>query len=249
MILHPTTIHTYSPHTLVVVVSALSGSVTRLTAVQELVGRWGWVRGTYAATMTYLQRRFDLNFCRVTTRPLGNIPLPATRTTHCEYRSLSEAELIQFAADPELQLTPDLVRAALRRNDVCIGAVENNRLIAYTWIAFDATPHLDGLWVSFTQRARYAYKVFVRPEYRGSHIAGEMNVFGDKFALKRGRTIGIGFIDTHNFASYRASRRIGARTIGYAGYVRCFGRIVTFRSPGAKRYGFSFYRPQARAHS
>lgn len=240
---HSTAIHGHLPHALIVVVSVLSGSVNPFSAVHELVRRWGILRGVYAATMTYLQRRFDFNFCRVTTRPLGGIGPSPSHTSAREYRLLSESDLLKFAADPELELAPDMVRAALRRKDVCIGAIENNSLVAYTWIAFDATPHLNGLWVSFTSSARYAYKVFVRPEFRGSHIAGEMNVFGDEIAMKHGRKIGIGFIDTHNFASYRASRRIGARTIGYAGYFRCFGRLITFRSPGAKRYDFRFYRP------
>jgi hypothetical protein len=54
----------------------------------------------------------------------------------------------------------------------------------------------------------------------------------------------IGFIETHNFVSYRASRRLGSRTAGYTGYLRRLGKTFTFRSPGAKKHQFRFHLPQ-----
>lgn len=228
--------------TVLLAIAVTAGRSMRFSHAQELIGRWGYVRAGYSIVMTRLQRYLGLNFCRVTRRPLGNMTTSSVQPTNREYRMLSESELLRFCMEPELELTKELIRAAFARGDVCVGAVENGSLIGYTWFAFDTAPHLDGMWVAFPPQARYAYKSFVRPAARGEHVASDLSVFGDEICIKRGREVGIGFIDTHNFASYRAARRVGARTVGYAGYVQLFGKAFTFRSPGARKCGFAFYQ-------
>lgn len=232
-----------SPTMVAVIAATTTQSATRVSVAKEMIQRWGFVRTAYALLMNRLRRYTHLNFCRVTTRLLGNADSPSAIPASRSYRELTEEELIRFSSDTELELTPDLIRTALKRGDICVGAVENNRLVGYTWFAFNTAPHLDGVWVTFPAQARYAYKTYVKEEFRGGKIASDLNVHGDTICLKRGKAFGIGFIDTHNYASYRSVRRVGARTVGYAGYFQCFGRTFIFRTPGARRYGFRFYRP------
>jgi hypothetical protein len=61
----------------------------------------------------------------------------------------------------------------------------------------------------------------------------------------RGHTHGIGFIDIGNYASIAAFARAGSVPVGIIGYVRLFGRVATFRTPGARRRGISFQRAAA----
>lgn len=213
----------------------------RLSDLREAIGRWGWLRAVYALLMVRLHRHVGLAVCRVVARPLRSEPAPAPRPQR-EYRLLGEAELVRFSRDPELEMTEEFVRAAFQRGDICVGALRNGLLTGYSWFAFDTAPDLDGIWVSFSPQARYGYKSFVRPAFRGAGVMTEMSLYADAICRAKGKTFGIGFIDTHNFASYRAAHRSGGRTVGYAGYLNCLGGTLTFHSPGAKCNGFRFYK-------
>jgi hypothetical protein len=37
--------------------------------------------------------------------------------------------------------------------------------------------------------------------------------------------------------------RVGRRVVGYAGFIYLFGKLFSFRTPGAKEYGFRFFTP------
>ena len=50
-------------------------------------------------------------------------------------------------------------------------------------------------------------------------------------------------VEADNTAGLRTPRRAGWRGIGYAGFVRCLGRVLVFRSYGALRYGFALFVP------
>lgn len=219
--------------------------MTRFTDFREATGRWGYIRAIYALVMTRLYRHLGFGFCRITGRPLAIRPILSAQRNR-EYKTLTEAELLGFSKDPDLDMMEDLVRAALKRGDVCVGAIQNGVLIGYSWFAFEAAPHLDGLWVAVAREARYGYKSFVRPEFRGDHVATDVSIFSDEICMKKGKTFALGFIDTHNFASYRAARRAGARTLGYACYLNCGRIFFSWHSPGAKKHGFRFYKPEAR---
>ncbi len=213
----------------------------RLSDLREAIGRWGWLRAVYALLMVRLHRHVGLAICRLMARPLRTEAAPSSRPQR-EYKLLTEAELVRFSRDPELEMTEELVRAAFKRGDICVGALRNGLLMGYSWFAFGTAPDLDGIWVSFPPQARYGYKSFVRPAFRGGGLMTEMSLYSDEICRAQGKTHGIGFIDTHNFASYRAAHRSGARTVGYAGYLNCLWCTLTFRSRGAKRNGFRFYK-------
>lgn len=228
-------------NTAMLAVMVVSTNPPRFSELREAVHRWGWWRACYALVMVRLHRHFGLAVCRVTARPLTDAPAPAS-SQPWQYQLLTEAELVQFSRDPELEMTPEFIRAAAKRGDICVGALRNQVLVGYSWFAFETAPHLDGLWVAFPRGARYGYKSFVRPAFRGAGLMTSISLYSDAICRARGKTSGIGFIDTHNFASYRAAHRSGGRTVGYAGYLNCSGRTFTFRSAGAKRHGFRFYK-------
>jgi hypothetical protein len=50
----------------------------------------------------------------------------------------------------------------------------------------------------------------------------------------------VDFIEVSNCASLSVERALGGRAIGYVGYVKGVGRILIFRSPGARKVGFEF---------
>ncbi|HEX2482149.1 MAG TPA: hypothetical protein VHQ69_09735 [Methylomirabilota bacterium] len=74
----------------------------------------------------------------------------------------------------------------LDRGDLCVAAFEGERLIAYVWRAFGSTPAEDGLWITVPKPARYGYKSFTRPEYRGRHIQQVLSFSTDRLCFERG---------------------------------------------------------------
>ena len=212
-----------------------------------------WKRNALSAKISYphvlvkdsavihsLREYLGLHLCRIVSRPLGCEPAP---TGSIRYELMLERDLLPHCADPGLELPEDQARSALARGDLCVAAFEGERLVGYEWFAFGPTPHLPGLWVAFDRDARYGYKKFVHPDYRGKRIAAGLSAYGDQWCLRRGCTRTVAFIDMDNHASWRASARLGSTTVGYAGYVKLFNAYLCFRSPGAKALGFRFYAP------
>jgi GNAT superfamily N-acetyltransferase len=192
---------------------------------------------------TLLQRYFGLYLYRVMARPLdANAPGPHGAV---QFALLREAEVLAHCGDAELELPAASVRASFERGDFCVGALQDGRLLGYAWFAFGATPESGGAWVEVDRGAAYTYRHFVRPGCRGLGLAPRMLRGADDALAQRGRSRCVTLIYTYNRASIRASARSGALTVGYAARLRLFGRVLSWRSPGAKREGLRFFRPQS----
>jgi GNAT superfamily N-acetyltransferase len=203
--------------------------------------RNGWFQ---RKVMQVLQRHFGLNFYRVLVRTLEPAAAGAAPAA-IRFALLEEAELLAHCRDPELELSAASVRDSFARGDVCAGALEGERLLGYAWFAFGATPESGGTWIDFAPGAIYTYRHFVRPGHRGRRIAAGLLPAADACAAQRGREICLTLIYTHNRASIRATERSGSRTVGYAACLRLFGRLLCWRSAGARRHALRFFRPQS----
>jgi GNAT superfamily N-acetyltransferase len=198
----------------------------------------------YAKISILLQRHLGLSLYQVLSRPLDPAA-GATAAGPVRFTLLSENELLPHCADPELELSARTVRAAFARGDLCAGALEGGRLLGYAWFAFGATPESAGAWVEFDARSRYTYKHFVRRACRGRRIAAGLLAAADALCVERGCNRCVTLIYTYNRASIRASERTGARTAGYVATLRLFGRLLCWRSPGARREGVRVFKPQS----
>ena len=206
---------------------------------------WGLLRFLQLRVMKLLRRQLTL--CGIYARPHSRDvvlpPLPDNR----HVRVATTDELVEAGKDPVYGLEPEFIDFSMGKGDLCAGLFEDDRLLAYYWRATSVTPHLDGIWVEPGARYCYSYKAFTHPAYRQQGLQEHVARFTDAIMLQRGFTHSIGFVETHNFPSIKASLRRGSRKVGYAGYVRVFGRILPFRSRGAKRHGFRFFIPSGEA--
>jgi GNAT superfamily N-acetyltransferase len=198
----------------------------------------------YEKIMSRLQRHVGLSVYQVLTRPLYPAPDSWAAGT-IRFSLLGESELSAHWDDAELDLSARTARAALARGDLCVGAIEAGRLLGYAWFAFGATPESGGAWVEFDPRARYTYKHFVRPACRGRRILAGLLLAADGLCAERGRKRCVTLVYTHNRASLRASERTGARAAGYVATLRLFGRLLCWRSAGARREGVRLFKPQS----
>ena len=202
--------------------------------------RWGVVRFLHIRAMTFLRRWLTL--CRVHVRKLdAAAPMPELKAPFTA-RIATKDDLLEAARDPAMGMQASAIEAALERGDMCGAVFDGDRMVAYTWRSFTTAPHADGLWVTFARPYRYGYKALTRPEYRGMHLQDAAVVVTEAACIERGYTHGVSFVESHNYPSITQDNRRGNRLVGWAGYVKLFGRVYPFRTPGAKRHTFRFVR-------
>lgn len=212
------------------------------TEFRDSVRRWGVARAVYAEVMARLRPWFML--AEVTVRPLWAEPPKTSLDTRMSVRVATPAEIADAVRDMPDQLNEAFVESALARGDYCPAVFDGNKMVSFAWRSHSTAPHGDGLWVGFEKPYRYGYHAYTRPEYRGRHLRDPR--LTDRLSIEQGCRFAVGFTETHNFASIRWNRRYGNERVGFAGYIKVFGKPYPFRTPGAKRHTFRFYRHQER---
>jgi hypothetical protein len=219
----------------------------KLDSLRADAERWGWTRSLLVRLMSRLQRHAGLHVYRVGVRPLvrqrPEMNLPGGITL----RVAQPDELLSAAADPQLDMPPDFVRAALQRGDMAFGAFEGDRLVGYSWRTFTAAPDVDGLWIRVDRPYFCGYRAFTRPSHRGRRIHASIALFSDGHLLERGYAAEVGFVGITNLASLAVARFLGRRRIGYAGYLKWFGHRIAFRTPAVKKIGAELFELDGQA--
>ena len=209
------------------------------------IKHWGLLRALYIRLMWLLNRALGLNLYWVTRRALtpGGGQSAETRTVIATRETLAP-----YIDDPAYALPERYVAEAFTRGDVCVAIFAEGRVTGYGWVAYKPVPHEGRIWVEFAPGQRYTTNSFTHPDFRGRHLRGSKGVL-DALDRKHGTTHSLSAIHTHNFASLRADARNGAQVVGLAGYEEVFGRVMAFRSAGARRVEFRFHCPDGRQDS
>jgi hypothetical protein len=218
----------------------------RLGARKEQWARFGGWRALYGLALDALEKAIDLHVFLVNRSPHGaSQEVPVEIAQAFEFRALTPEEARRFARDPKIEMTPVLVEEGFARGDYCFGVLRGDDLVAYDWRGMGRpVPLSDDLDVHYAYPGQvYGYAMFTRPEFRGLRLQFYNVHRADARLLADGHTHTIGYVALQNFASIRnLSRLKGQVFVGLAGYFRIWGRHVTFRSPGARRYGFRIAR-------
>lgn len=204
------------------------------------VRRWGWARVFYARLMSSIRRWIVL--CRITVRPLTGSEDDAA-SSPATHRFATKSELIELAS----HLPDDYAKAWVLETDPdefnqCWAAFVDGKIVSFVWRAYRQAPAGDEMMIGFERPYRYGLKAYTIPEYRGKHLL--VGRACDPFCRAKGFTHNIGFIETHNFASWRRSSRGGNEHAGYAGYFKLGKLRIPFRTPLAKKHSFRFYKQE-----
>ena len=208
-------------------------------AFRENVKRFGLLRTGWAFLLRRVERYAGLHIWSVQTRPLSaEFHMPQEHAARFTFRRPSLDELLRASQNPELGLTPESIREACARGDICEGAFDGPNLVAYTWRTTTGAPVTKDLWLRLhAEGVRYGYKAFVLPQYRGMKLSSSNARCHDHLFVENGVTTDVGYIDLHNLASMKNAFRDPNRTlIGYAGYLQRGQRYWTFRTPGVRQY-------------
>jgi hypothetical protein len=203
--------------------------------------RWGWKRSLLIRVVSILRRYAGLHVYRINVRPLVRQCAGPYLPSGITVRIVPPEEILKAADDPELDLGLNFVRNALARGDMAFGAFEGDRLVGYTWRTFTAAPDRDGLWARVSHPCQYSYKAFTRPSHRRKRIHVAITFVADAHLLRCGYAFEVGYLEIDNFASIGLADFMGRRKIGYAGYVRLFGRSIPFRTPAVKKIGAELF--------
>ena len=199
--------------------------------------RFGLLRAIYMRVMTRIRPWFFL--AKVTNRSLLH---EAPDLSEYPYPIANATREMMLNAVPNYpgQLEANRVNEAFDRGDVCYVALnEDDEVISFGWRAgSEQTPHNEDVFVRVEAPSVYGYKSYTLPQYRGQRLITPE--FLDPYFRQKGYELAVGFVETHNFASLRRSKRNNNRVVGFAGYVRLFGKVYTFRTPAVTRSRFSF---------
>lgn len=157
-----------------------------------------------------------------------------------ETRFVTRDELLAASLDDEVreEMSPAFIEAALEKGDECYGIFDGDCLASFGWYASQPTELSPTLVLHFDPRWRYMYKGYTRSSHRGMRLHG----IGMSLALReyaaRGSNGLISYVASNNFRSLRSTERMGYRVFGDVYVARCFGRDLSWSSPGCARYGF-----------
>lgn len=208
------------------------------------VRRWGWARILFKGAMALLRKYAGLHLYRVNLRFLDRYPPAPILPEGIRVCLVPPEKLSESAEDPELEMDPEFVRAAIARGDLAFGVLKGERLVSYAWRTFSAAPDRDGLWVKVDPPYHYAYKAFTLPAYRGKRLHVAVSLLCDDYFRARGYAGEVGYNEVTNFPIAAAAKYLGRRRIGFAGYLKWFGRRIPFRTPALKKIGFEIFEPR-----
>lgn len=203
--------------------------------------RWGWMRSLLNRVINRVAHGLGVYIHVVRTHMVDEHPKYPAIPPELVLRQISTQELISASTDPDLQLNPDFVNAAIERGDLAFGAFDEELLVSYIWRTVTTAPHTSDLWVRVDQPYCYSYKSYTRPSHRGKRISPAVHLFSDSEMLKRGYKWRAGFVAVENSASLAMGKHMGSNIVGYAGYIHWFGRYFFFRSRAARDVGFRFF--------
>jgi hypothetical protein len=172
-------------------------------------------------------------------RPLEpNFVIPPEHAARFEFRRVAyEEALEQSQSNPKLGMDEAFLTRAFARADICVGAFDDGRLVAYTWRSLDSAPVDGDLWLKLVRPdCRYGYKALVLTEYRGQRLNKTVRSFYDREMAAMGIAYNVAYIDLHNLASMRAHQGLHRQRIGIAGYFRRRRVWATFRAPAVRGY-------------
>ena len=152
---------------------------------------------------------------------------------------LDEAQLYEFAQNPETQITDAFLDRVLPKGDRCYAILDGDKLAAYGWYSTKPTNINKELVLHFDPQWVYMYKGYTHPNYRGQRL----HAIGMAKALEAFTNEGckglISYVETNNFASLRSVFRMGYRNICKVRIFKGLGKYHITTEPECEKYQFT----------
>ncbi len=185
--------------------------MSKLAKVTELVRRAGAWEAAVSLGLAAAARTMNLRVLQIVSITRDRLE-PCYLELQPEFDAgfVDEAQLLPYVtAHPELEMSPDFVRDAFSRGDLCYAITCGGKIASYGWYSNRPTEIFDGLTFHFDASYTYMYKGYTIPEFRGKRL----HAIGMSRALDevdhRGFRGLVSFVDRANVASLRSVYRMG----------------------------------------
>lgn len=190
-------------------------------------------------SLQFFHRLIDFEICLVESSEAG-ISV-GTPPLGYETRRVTKDEFETGLCD---ELLDKDYRWSFDRDDQCVAALWQGKIVAFTFQTSFPTDVREGLEFKFPTQFRYLYASFTAPAHRGKKLAIACLAVGSQLTLREfGNDVRrIWYVNVLNLASMAVGNSSGVemRMHGYAGYVRIGRRWRCFASPGCRRLGIGF---------
>ena len=160
-----------------------------------------------------------------------------------ETRRVSQQEFNRMLCDELKAVDYDW---AFERGDFCIANIQDGEIVGYSFSSLLPTRVQSGLVFKFPDGFMYGFSANTAAPHRGKKLQRESWKVRQAERLREHGSVfsAIWYINITNLESLASVEHSGVHQTlrGYAGYVRFFGRWITFASPGCKRLGVGFAR-------
>lgn len=208
----------------------------KLDTLRVKVRRHGAAATAYEAVVKALGSVADFKILRGV-----SVDRPDAAFLECPYQPmlLDEAALRRFAQDPANEMSLEFIDEATARGDQCYAICDGDRLAAYGWYAFGATPiGIPGMLLHYSPGYVYMYKGFTHTDYRGQRLHAIGMTRALQHYLSKDYEGIVSYVESINFDSLKSCFRMGYSVFGTVYVVNVFGRYVSFSTPGCRQYAF-----------
>jgi hypothetical protein len=212
----------------------------KLDTLRLKVRRHGAAATAYEAAVKALSSVADFRILRGVF-----VDQPDKAFLDCPYQPmlLNDAALRRFAQDPANELSLEFIDEATARGDQCYAICDGDRLAAYGWYAFGATPiGVPGVLLHYTPGYVYMYKGFTHNDYRGKRLHAIGMTRALQHYLSKGYKGIVSYVESINFDSLKSCFRMGYSVFGTVYVIKAFGRYYGFSTPGCRKYAFRVER-------
>lgn len=219
--------------------------VRKARALRDTCTRFG-TKSTVRLAVSRIGARFcGLQVTQVVWLDVGEVVVAAAAMPAFTFRTITAAEVAEYARDPENDLEPEIVARAADTRNTCFAALDGDRLAAYGWYARDwiEPEHCYGFGLRMPPHVAYMYKGFTHPDYRGLRLHGIAMGLALRELSTQGVTALISTVEWTNEASLRSCDRLGYRRLGAVAKARVAGCDVWRTSRRVREHGVAIIRP------
>jgi len=145
----------------------------------------------------------------------------------------------ELATHSEYQISDDFLTEALSNSDQCYGIFDGRVLASYGWCSEKPT-RIDPptLRLNFSNEYAYVYKLFTHPDYRGRRLVAIGLSRALHAYLRRGFQGLVAVVESNNFSSRKAMRRVGFQDVGKIYLGKLFGCYIVYSDQGCIQHRF-----------
>jgi len=215
---------------------------SRASRLKQSVQRHGLILTCNRYIYGQLRRILDFEWCRVGSSDDGAYDWSIAPEGY-ETRRVTRQEFNDMLCDELIGVDYD---SAFEREDLCVASIRDGKIVGYTFSSVHPTRVRGGLVFKFPERFSYGFASRTAASHRGNKLDRERYKIRDaeQRRLHGYEVPTVWYVNTMNLEALAVVKQSGSETPfhGYAGYIRCCGRWITFSSPASKRFGACFSR-------